>query len=68
MRRPIRSIILVVVAAALAGCSDSIVMQDPQTNKTDDCAVTGMSQSLVNMATEFCAKAYEKAGWIRAAP
>jgi hypothetical protein len=68
MRQPISPIIAVTIAAALCGCSDSIVMKNPRTEQTTACAVTGMSQSLVDMATEYCAKAYEKAGWTRATP
>ena len=66
MRPAILPVIAVIVAAALFGCSDSIIMKDPRTAQTTACAVTGMSQSLVDMATEYCAKAYEKAGWVRA--
>jgi hypothetical protein len=68
MRQPISPVIAVIVAAALCGCSDKIVMKNPQTEQTTACAVTGISQSLVDMATEYCAKAYEKAGWTRATP
>jgi hypothetical protein len=69
MRRPFRSIIFIVsVATTLSGCSNSIVMQNPQTKETVPCAVSGVSQSLVDMAVDYCAKAYEKAGWIRLTP
>ena len=43
-------------------------MQNPQTKETVPCAVTGVAQSWVEMAAEYCAKAYEKAGWVRIAP
>lgn len=68
MRQPISPIIAVIAAAALCGCSDSIVMKNPQTEQTVACTVNGISQSLVDMAAEYCAKAYEKAGWTRATP
>ena len=63
-----RVLSIIVIVGALAGCSNSIVMQNPQTKETVPCAVTGVSQSLVDMAVDYCAKAYEKAGWIRVTP
>ncbi len=68
MRRPVLPIILVVIAATLTACSNSIVLQNPETKETVPCAVTGVSQSLVDMAVNFCADAYEKAGWVRVEP
>jgi hypothetical protein len=68
MRQSTSRLIAVIVVVALSGCSDSIVMKNPQTEQTTACTVAGMSQSLVDMATEYCAKAYEKAGWTRATP
>jgi hypothetical protein len=67
MRRPAFAILAVLFVAALAGCSSSIVMQNPETKEIVPCAVTGVSQSLVDLAVDYCAKAYEKAGWVRVA-
>jgi hypothetical protein len=68
MRRPVLPIILVIVAATLTACSNSIVLQNPETQEIVPCAVTGVSQSLVDMAVNYCAEAYEKAGWLRVKP
>jgi hypothetical protein len=68
MGRPVLPIILVVITATLSGCSNSIVMQNPETKQIVPCTVTGISQSLVDLAVNYCAEAYEKAGWVRVQP
>lgn len=49
----------------LSGCSSQIMLQNPKTGEIAKCSSSNVDYVLPSNATESCAKAYEKSGWMR---
>jgi len=65
--------VLLRTAAALAvillpACSSLVVMQNPKTNEIAQCNSSAFGPLHRQADNESCAKAYEKAGWVRLTP
>jgi hypothetical protein len=59
---------LAVLSAAvlmLSACSSLVVMQNPKTNEIVQCNSNAVGPLHRQAENEDCAKAYEKAGWVR---
>jgi hypothetical protein len=71
-RATVRRMLLVlaaIAAAALCGCTDSIIMRNPATGETTDCGghyAAGLYAFSANQRAETCVADYRAQGWLRA--